>query len=42
MMVRTRDTCTTKTTDVQDFQRRNNPIGNEYDKLVQRPEIAQI
>ena len=40
MMIFTRGAGTTKTTDSHYYQRRNDPFGNVYDKVVERPEIA--
>ena len=40
MFIFTRGADTTKTTDAHYYQRRNDPFGNVYDKIVERPEIA--
>ena len=41
MMIFTRGACTAKTIDSHYYQRRNDPFGNVYDKVVKCPEIAK-
>ena len=36
----TRDTGTAKTTDAHYYQRRNDPFGNVYNKIVEHSQIA--
>ena len=40
MFVFTRGAGTTTTEGIHYYQRRNDPFGNVYDKIVQRPEVA--
>ena len=41
-MIFTRGTGTTRFTDAHYYQRRNNPFGNTYNKIVKCPGIANI